>query len=251
MDCSPIYLRLSLYLSISLVLILLSAVSSDSSSSNLNGGSYLAMVGDDCLCVATDARFSSHAFPILLDSTPREIHLIGSTTLLGCFGLEADTMMLLADIRQRLSEHNAHTETDGSGRIYANSVTRMVSDILYRNQLLLSPIIAGFVDSDGGATDSAMVATLDGIGAITVSSNYGAVGTSSTGLLAICESLYIPRLPASRLCALSEKCMKMAFQRDILSGSAVKILTLKREYTADGKQLTAALYSKTVSLTDV
>eukprot|EP01033_Poteriospumella_lacustris_P004117 gene4117-2931_t len=70
---------------------------------------------------------------------------------------------------------------------------------------------------------------MDGIGARTESNCYAATGTSAPGLLAICESYYREDLSPTELTDLAELCLRLAFQRDALSGGGrMKIVTLVR-----------------------
>lgn len=201
-----------------LILTILVAVIADSS--NLNGGTFLALAGRDCVVVATDSRYASLKHKgFLMAQHLRNIHCIGKSTLLGCFGLEADAHSLALMVKQML-ERGEFSDDD----VFPNNVAKVVSHILYRNNLVAVPLIAGLL-RDGRP----FLCSMDGIGAQTRSRYFAAVGTSATGLLTVCESLYKPDLDAESLVMLTERCLRLAFRRDVLSGGGkIKLVTLRK-----------------------
>lgn len=80
---------------------------------------------------------------------------------------------------------------------------------------------------------------MDGLGAQTVSDKYAVVGTANEGLLALCESLYIPNLDSPDLLELAERCFNLAMQRDVMSGCDFRIATLTKDaiYVTDVEKL--------------
>lgn len=49
------------------------------------------------------------------------------------------------------------------------------------------------------------------------------------GLYALCESSYIPNLDSNELITLAERCYRLALQRDVMSGSDFRIITLTKD----------------------
>ncbi|KAJ1419796.1 nucleophile aminohydrolase [Ochromonadaceae sp. CCMP2298] len=188
-----------------------------SASASVHGGTYLAMSGKDSVVLVSDSRFSSQGSgATLLGTHPRFTLRVGASALVGCFGLDADARTLLHLLRRMLG-------ASGVGELEPASVARVVSDLLYSNNLLLSPIVAGL---DQGRP---YLCTMDGLGAQTVSSTFAVVGTANEGLLSLCESLYTPDLDTEQLIALAERCFCLAMQRDVLSGGDFRVVTLTRE----------------------
>jgi len=74
------------------------------------------------------------------------------------------------------------------------------------------------------------ICCLDGLGAMTVTDKFAVTGTANHALYAICESYFQSELSAGDLVSLTEKCIKLGLQRDILSGCNVRIYLI----TADG-----------------
>lgn len=187
-------------------------------SSSLNGGTFFALAGQGSVVLATDSRFASlQRKGFMLSQQPRPIYRIGSRTLLGSFGLEPDNQMLVESITEKLDLYD-------DDEIEPKNIARLTSDLLYNQKLTITPLIAGL--SKAGI---AYLCSMDSIGAQTVCNTFCVVGTASSGLLAICESLYQPDLPAEELALLAERCLRLAFERDVLSGGNIKLVTLTKD----------------------
>lgn len=166
---------------------------------------------------------------MLLGKYSRFVFRAGSKTLVGCFGLDADARTLMHKLRRKLQDHSDF-ELD------PDNISRVVSDVLYDNNLLLSPMVTGLKRNG-----YPYICTMDGLGAQTVSTKYAVVGTANEGLLALCESLYIPNLETPDLLELAERCFNLAMQRDVMSGCNFRIATLTME----------AVYLKEIEKLDV
>jgi 20S proteasome subunit beta 3 len=177
-------------------------------SASVHGGTYLAMGGRDSVVLVCDSRFSSQGSgATLLGNHPRFTLRVGSRAVVGCFGLDADARTLLHLLRLALATAGI------TGELEPPSVARVVSDLLYSHNFLLSPIVCGLSES-GPCTP--YLCTMDGLGAQTVSSTFAVVGTANEGLLSLCESLYSPDLDTPDLISLAERCFTLAMQRDVL-----------------------------------
>lgn len=194
----------------------------------------------------------------LLGNFPRMVYRIGSRVLLSCFGLDSDARLLGDIIKERISSHQllsyqdissvcSSSSSGGYGEGGGNSVdnvinlepeniARIISDILYNKKLLLSPLIVGM-----DKKNVPYIASMDGLGAMTVSSKFAVSGTSNGGLYSILEGLYKSDLSADELVELAEKCIKMALQRDCISGGMVRLYTIYQN----------KLYCKEISTDDV
>lgn len=199
-------------------------------SESFHGGTFLAMAGKDSIIIASDSRFSSYQTgPFLLGQFPRCMYRIGSKTLIGFYGLDSDAHFIMDNMREIFSDQ-CDDDTD------AKNIARALSDTLYSSGLQCSPIIVGFL-SDG----SPHICSMDGLGAQTISNSFAVSGTANSGLYAICESKYQPNLSSNKLITIVEKCLRLALQRDVLSGCGIRILTI----TKDG------IYSKEIEIADV
>lgn len=222
------------------------------------GGTFFALGGKNCVVMATDARYSGpRNGGTFIVQDPRRIYKIGDHTLFGSFGLESDADSLAESVQRILQRYFLD-----SGTTYPNHIAKLLSLLLYSGQFVSTPLVAGLL-KDGNP----YLCSMDGIGAQTQTDTYAVVGTSSDGLLAICENLYEKNLSAPALAALAEKCLRLAFQRDALSGGGkIKIVTLWRrnklsEWKNDNSEAEASsdsnnnvqeieVYSKLVEVVD-
>ena len=181
---------------------------------SLHGGTFIAFAGKNCVVLASDSRFSSPSSgPLLIGQFPRSIHRVGRT-LFGSYGLDSDTTALVDSIRLKLV---ALGEVD----VEPLTISTIVSDLLYEQSYLCSPIVAGL-----SRDDEPFLCSMDGLGAQTITQDFAVTGTASDGLYAICEAMYQPDLSPHQLVALTERCLREALQRDVMSGCRVHILTL-------------------------
>ncbi len=184
-------------------------------SNSFNGGTFLALAGEDSVVLCTDSRFSHYRFnSLLLGMHPRSVYRIGSKTLMGCYGLDADALSLVELLREKLSEHF-------DSELYADNIVRVVSNLLYERNLLISPLLAGM-----DRNNKPFLCSMDSLGALTITKDFVATGTSNAQLQAICEALYTPNLKREDLVLLAERCLQLAFQRDILSGGNLKLVVM-------------------------
>ena len=198
-------------------------------SESFHGGTLLAMAGKNSVVIASDSRFSSYQTgTFLLGQFPRCIFRVGSKTLVGFYGLDSDALTIMDDMQEKLMNHLDRDVSSGN-------IARLLSDSLYSASLQCSPIIAGLDDSG-----KPHICSMDGLGAQTISTSFAVSGTANSGLYAICESAYSPDFSSEELVEVVEKCLRLAMQRDVLSGCSINILTI----TADG------IYSKNIEIAD-
>lgn len=199
------------------------------SSESFHGGTILAMAGKDSVAIASDSRFSSYQTgPFLLGQYPRCIFRVGSKTLVGFYGLDSDACTIMETMRENLFRH---FDKD----MNTQSIARLLSDTLYASGLQCSPIIVGL-----GNKCIPQIFSMDGLGAQTVTGNFAISGTANSGLYAICEAMYQPNLSSDELVTVVEKCLRLALQRDVLSGCSIRILTITE----------GGIYSKEVDVAD-
>ena len=182
---------------------------------SFHGGTLLAMAGRDAVVIAADSRFSSHETgAFMLGQFPRSIYRIGSRTLVGFYGIDSDARTIMERIREKLSKHQDH-------HLQPNNLARVLSDTLYASGLICSPILVGMQD-DGHP----FICSMDSLGAQTVTDSFAVAGTANSGLYALCESAYRPELSADELVDVVERCLRLALQRDTLSGGNLRLYTL-------------------------
>ncbi len=196
----------------------------------LHGGTIMALTGKDSVLLATDSRFSSQQTgPYLLGKHYRTVCKIGKNILIGCYGLDSDSRLLVENLRTKFVLHakdsfvndNVRKDSDIEPIYHPETVTRVVSNILYSSSLAISPIVVGLSNEN-----KPYICSMDGLGAQTLSDTFAISGTSTAGLMSVCEQYYQPNLDSSELILLAEKCLKLALQRDVLSGCNVRLYIL-------------------------
>ena len=185
------------------------------SSNNIHGGSFLAMSGEDTVLLLSDSRFSS-LNPMFLTQSKRSVFRVGTSTLVGCFGLDSDARALVRILREELADHN-----DNSLHLDPENIGSLISNKLFENNFILSPIVIGI-----NSENQPYICSMDGIGALTESTQYAAVGTSSAALLSQCESMFEEGLSAEKLMEKAESIFKASLKRDILSGGKIHIYSI-------------------------
>jgi 20S proteasome subunit beta 3 len=121
--------------------------------------------------------------------------------------------------------------------IEPKNVARLISNYLYEHRLYCTPIVVGLDSS----SQQPYICSMDGLGAQTECNTYAVIGTANELVLGLCESCYRENLAPSQLMTITEKILKVALERDVLSGGQVDVLTL----TADG------IYTKAFDTYDV
>ncbi|KCV68425.1 20S proteasome subunit beta 3 [Fonticula alba] len=185
-----------------------------------NGSAMLAMVGRDCVAIASDTQLSANGQMISTDF--QRVHMVNNNVMIGMSGLATDVQTLWADFRARTKMYKLREERDISPRAFAH----MVSSALYQRRFgpyFIEPVIAG-IDPD---TKKPYVCSTDIIGCIEKSPNFVVAGTCTENLYGMCETLFRPDMDADDLFETVAQALVNAFDRDAYSGQGaiVHILT--------------------------
>lgn len=176
----------------------------------------IAMKGNDCILLATDTRFSSYRTgTFLLGEYPRIVHRIGTRALVACIGLDSDIRDLFEEVKVKFENHL-------DDELAPNSIARVISNTLYRSRRIVTPLIVGIGNDRKG-----YICSTDSLGAQTEPEGFAVCGSASPGLYSICESEYQPGLDANELFLVMERALKLALQRDVLSGGACRVYVLR------------------------
>jgi 20S proteasome alpha/beta subunit len=95
-----------------------------------------------------------------LGEVPRCVFRIGSKTVVGCFGLDSDTKVLIDKLREMLIDHY---ETENISDLEPQHIAHVISDLLYAHRLLVSPIVMG-LDNE----QKPYICAMDELGAVTL-----------------------------------------------------------------------------------
>lgn len=140
-------------------LILLTIVSTSNAQqpqdpTKLNGGSIMAMTGENCVAVVVDKRFGSG--PQMINISPRTVLTPHSRVMIGLVGLEGDVQSLSHDLSTHISakmgrhlgfDFGETSREEGGGRhISPKSASTLLSHLLYSRRngpYYVEPIVAG------------------------------------------------------------------------------------------------------------
>jgi len=175
-----------------------------------NGGAVVAMVGKNCVGIASDMRFGIQAQTIGYNQP--KIYKINDRTYIGLAGLATDNQTLYEKLKFRTNLYRLREERDINPKIFAN----LVSSILYEKRFgpyFAEPVICGL---DG---EKPFICAMDLIGAPLLAEDFVLAGSSSSeAMYGMCETLYRPNLEPDDLFETLSQCLLSAVDRDALSG---------------------------------
>jgi len=175
-----------------------------------NGGAVVAMVGNNCVGIASDMRFGIQAQTI--GHNQPKIYKINDRTYIGLAGLATDNQTLYEKLKFRTNLYRLREERDINPKIFAN----LVSSLLYEKRFgpyFAEPVICGL---DG---EKPFICAMDLIGAPLLAEDFVLAGSSSSeAMYGMCETLYRPNLEPDDLFETLSQCLLSAVDRDALSG---------------------------------
>lgn len=222
--------------------------------STMNGGSMMAMAGENCVAIAVDKRFGSG--PQMINVLPRTVLIPHSSVMIGLVGLEGDVQSLSKELSVQISakmgRHLGFGNGDINGRqINPKSASTLLSHLLYRRRngpYYIEPIIAGLeeiiLDKSGedgqnriGISNVELerkienasidhISTIykpflcaqDLIGAQSKSTSFVCSGAASKSLYGTAEAMWRPNLQPEELVQVLGKAFLSALERNCLSG---------------------------------
>ncbi|RUS28628.1 hypothetical protein BC938DRAFT_481657 [Jimgerdemannia flammicorona] len=175
-----------------------------------NGGSVVAMVGKNCVAIATDKRLGQQFSTISTEF--EKIFPATDKTYLGLSGLATDVQTLSERFRFKINMYKMREER----QIEPKTLAHMVSSTLYEKRFgpyFVDPVIAGL-----DKNNAPFICTMDLIGCINFAEGFAVSGTSGPNLCGMCESLWEPDLEPEDLFETISQALMNAVDRDALSG---------------------------------
>ncbi|KAH3680592.1 hypothetical protein WICPIJ_008212 [Wickerhamomyces pijperi] len=187
--------------------------------SSINGGSVVAMVGKDCVAIASDLRLGNQSLG--LSNKFEKIYNYGNVYL-GLTGLGTDAITLNEVFRYKTNLFKLREERSIEPETFAN----LVSSTLYEKRFgpyFIGPVVAGI----NSITSKPFICGFDLIGCIDFAKDFIVSGTATDQLYGMCESLYEPDLEPEDLFETISQALLNAADRDALSGwgAVVYIIT--------------------------
>ncbi|CAI5760431.1 unnamed protein product [Candida verbasci] len=187
---------------------------------SLNGGAAIAMIGKDCIAIASDLRLGQQSLGV--SNNFDKIVEINSKNFLALTGLATDVLTLKELIKFKTNLYKLREERD----IEPSTLANLISSSLYEKRFgpwFISPIVGGLSKKD----NKPFICGFDSIGCIDYSNDFIVSGTATDQLYGMCESLYEPNLNPEDLFETISQALLNAVDRDALSGwgAVVYIIT--------------------------
>jgi len=186
-----------------------------------NGGAVVAMVGKECVAIASDTRFGIQAQTLATNKS--KIYKVHDRCFLGLAGLATDNQTLYEKLKFRTNLYKLREEREIKPSVLAN----LVSSLLYERRFgpyFVEPVVCGLE----GPNNKPFICAMDLIGAGLFAEDFVLCGsTSSEALYGMCESLYKPNMEPDDLFETISQCLLSAVDRDAMSGwgAEVQIIT--------------------------
>ena len=172
----------------------------------------MAMVGKDCVGIASDLRFGIQHQTLATDRP--KVFSLQPKLYVGLAGLATDVMTIRNLLEFRMNLYKLKEERDMSPQV----VTSLLSHLLYEKRFgpyFIEPVIAGLDDK----TNQPFLSSMDLIGCVeTESKNFVVTGSCTGNLLGMCESLYRPNQSPDELFETLAQTLLAAVDRDSISG---------------------------------
>eukprot|EP01115_Flamella_aegyptia_P005142 TRINITY_DN217_c0_g2_i1.p1 TRINITY_DN217_c0_g2~~TRINITY_DN217_c0_g2_i1.p1 ORF type:complete len:207 (+),score=42.11 TRINITY_DN217_c0_g2_i1:77-697(+) len=186
---------------------------------NYNGGSVVAMVGKNCVAIASDLRFGIRHQTISTDNT--KCFKVTDKCFIGLPGLQSDSQTLLQKLKFRINLYHLREEREMKPEVFSN----LVSTVLYEKRFgpfFVEPVVAGL-----GEDNEPFISAMDLIGAPVFAKDFVLSGTATDALYGMCESLFKPDLEPEELFEVISQCLLSACNRDALGGwgAVVHVIT--------------------------
>ncbi|KAI0717348.1 N-terminal nucleophile aminohydrolase [Cerioporus squamosus] len=190
-----------------------------------NGGSVIAMVGKECVAIASDLRLGNQALGI--SSNFQKIFQMTDRIFLGLPGLATDVTTLKETFRYRVNMYTIKEEREIEPETFAH----MVSSALYERRFgpyFIEPVMCGLQKTHTGDYKPFIAAT-DLIGCLNFAKDFVVAGTASSKLYGVAEGLWEPDLEPEDLFETCAQTLLNAVDRDAYSGWGAEVYVLTKD----------------------
>lgn len=186
-----------------------------------NGSGVVAMVGKDCVAIASDMRFGMQQQTIATDM--HKIYAMHERLYVGLAGLITDMQTVKQKLEFRMKMYELREERVMEPKVFGN----LLSNMLYEKRFgpyFVEPIVAGL-----DKTGVPYICAMDLIGAPVFAKDFVVAGTSTDELYGTCESLYRPDLDPEDLFETISQALLAAVNRDCLAGWGAIVHIISRD----------------------
>ncbi|MFH4982412.1 hypothetical protein AB6A40_009121 [Gnathostoma spinigerum] len=187
-----------------------------------NGGTVLAMAGNECVCIASDLRLGEQMTTIATDV--KKVHKISDKVYVGLAGFHSDAKTVLDKVLFRKNLY----ELRENRKIKPEVAATMISNLLYQSRFggyITEPLVAGL----DPVTNKPYICAMDTIGCIAAPKDFVCVGTGQEYLLGVCEGFWTENMGPNELFEATAQCMLSAMERDAASGWGVIVYTITKD----------------------
>jgi len=189
-----------------------------------NGAAMVAMVGKNCVAIASDTRFGVQHQTVAMDM--KKIYQVSDTAMIGMTGLVSDVQTLINKFKFRQNMYELREGRPMKVRVFAN----MVSSLLYERRFgpyFMEPVVAGLEEVAVPAAAAGAAPTteyrpflcgMDLLGAPVYTDNFMVAGTTSDQLHGVCEAMFRPDMAPEDLFETLSQVLLAAMDRDSLAG---------------------------------
>ncbi|KAI6172154.1 Proteasome subunit beta [Aphelenchoides besseyi] len=187
-----------------------------------NGGTVVAMAGEECVCIATDLVLGEQMAVIATDV--KKVHKLTDRLYVGLAGFRSDCQTVLDHLQREKSLYELRENRKLSPKVAAT----LVSNLLYKHRFgyyFINPLIAGL----DPITFKPFIADTDIIGTITNPRDFVAVGNASEYALGVCEGFWRENMGPEELFEATAQSLLAAIDRDGSSGHGALIYTITKD----------------------
>lgn len=189
-----------------------------------NGSAAVAMVGKDCVGIASDTKLGAQLSTIAKGF--KRVFKVNNRTLLGLGGLGSDVLTVKQKLMTEVTLYKLSEDRDINPRVFSN----LVSSFLYSRRFgpyFVNPIICGLEEDKVTGKLKPFLSGMDSIGADGEPGDFVAVGTAGDSLVGTAESFFKKDMNPDELFEVLSQTLLSAVDRDCLTGwgGEVHILT--------------------------
>nr|AAT09074.1 proteasome beta subunit [Bigelowiella natans] len=175
-----------------------------------NGSAIVAMVGKDCVAIASDMRYGIQQQTIACDM--KKVFQMGDKLFIGLSGLLTDVQTLKQKFDFKLKMYSLRENRPMRPKVFSS----LVSSTLYEKRFgpyFVEPVVAGL-----DAKEGPFIAAMDLIGAPVFAKDFVVSGTTSDELYGVCEAFWKPNMGPDELFETISQSLLAAVDRDCLAG---------------------------------
>ena len=186
-----------------------------------NGSALVAMVGKDCVAMASDRRLGVQQTTV--GNNMKKMFKVHDSLYMGLSGLATDVQRVSKEISFKMALYELREQR----KIKPQSFGNMLCSFLYEKRFgpwFVEPLVAG-LQADG----KPFICGMDLIGAPVYTDDFVVCGTAEDSLYGTCESMYRPNLDPEELFETISQCLLSAVDRDCLSGWGAEVIIITKD----------------------